>query len=325
MMDFIEASQEKNEISLIITLDIKGAFNNANWRRIAEKIYELNIPKYLKNCLLSFITNRMVNCEHYHKDYNQGVPQGSSLGPKLWLILMNEILIKDYNHTVQAFADDICLMVRSKVVYHFNQLLLPFIDNIERWASYNKLNFSHDKCEFTLVRKGENIKTFPVVKIAGKRIKYRKYLKYLGIIIDHELTRIKHLDYIKEKILITAFKLGQLRKPTWGVRGHRMKECYISVIEKQILYGSEIWYTGSTRMINKLNGLQRIALLRITKCSSTVANCTLQVLAGVVPISIKAAYSKKWYKYKNSRTNFIIQNEVLFYEDMEETVKDEPP
>lgn len=71
---------------------------------------------------------------------------------------------------------------------------------------------------------------------------------------------------------------------TWGLKPIILKEIYQIVIKKMILGGAQFWYKGFAKQIQKLNSIQTIPLLMITKCYSTVSTDALCVLAGVLPI-----------------------------------------
>lgn len=71
------------------------------------------------------------------------------------------------------------------------------------------------------------------------------------------------------------------------------------MFEKIVMYGSEAWYVDTVRVNEKLKKIQRKALLRITKCYSTVSNEALWVLAGVMPIDLKIRQNKSFSVYIN--------------------------
>lgn len=116
-------------------LDIKGAFGTVSWKDLKAKIRELNIPCYLKNCIISFLSHRKVYCESNAKDYSSGVFQGSSLDPKLWLMMISEILEDSEHHRIHAFADDICIPLRDPAAYLFSQTTQNELCKVKSWAS----------------------------------------------------------------------------------------------------------------------------------------------------------------------------------------------
>lgn len=93
--NFVEAVRTQDLHSIAISLDFKNAFNNASWEIISKRKKDLNVPNNIAE-LINLINKRSVmyemEDEYVFKAYNVGVPQGSSLVPILWLLVINTIL-----------------------------------------------------------------------------------------------------------------------------------------------------------------------------------------------------------------------------------------
>ncbi|GIY68089.1 retrovirus-related Pol polyprotein from type-1 retrotransposable element R1 [Caerostris darwini] len=102
---------------------MSNAFNAVDWNLLSKKILSLNLPPYLVSIIKHFLTDRHVSLHDQTKKYNRGIPQGSSLGPILWNVFINDLLQKDFgpNIKIQAFADDILLMLKAPATYCFTQ------------------------------------------------------------------------------------------------------------------------------------------------------------------------------------------------------------
>lgn len=300
--NFILQASSENMPTLMIILDIKGAFNNASWNIIRQKLEEAHVPIYLKKCINSFITNRKITCENYSKYYNRGVPQGSCLGPKLWLLIINELLEESAQYIIQAFADDLCILVKDTAVYKFPQIVQPIMDKLNIWASKNDLSFSHDKCAFTIIKRIGYVSRIPSIKLQNKNIKYNKTIQYLGITFDYKLNWTSHLQKTREKVITNVAKLSKIQGTSWGIREVTMKQIYFSILEKQITYGTEIWWNATKRTERLLHTIQRTALLKITRCYKTTSTDALQVLAGIPPVDLICEKLYKLYKLKQGQT-----------------------
>lgn len=158
--------------------------------------------------------------------------------------------------------------------------------NLANWARSHGLQFSVNKCFYTVFPVTGNITRRPTIKLAGENIKYVREIKYLGLLFDVGLTWFPHLNRVLERVVNFEYRLKQICRATWGLRPMVVKTIYLRATEKMTLYGGINWYKGTVRMTTKLAQIQRRSLIGVTKCYNTVSNETLQVLSGCIPLDL---------------------------------------
>ena len=104
---------------VLITVDVKNAFNTASWRLIVQKLENKGISTYLIRLVDSYLKDRTVilrDSENRSEEMkiSQGVPQGSVIGPMLWNILYDGVLEVPRGTKLIAFADDLAIVVSTR-------------------------------------------------------------------------------------------------------------------------------------------------------------------------------------------------------------------
>ena len=131
----------------------------------------------------------------------RGVPQGSVLGPLLFLIYMNDISRCSKKLSFILFADDTNLFYSHKNVDILYNTMNQELINITSWLSCNKLSLNVKKTHFMVFKtKRKKLDQAFEIKINDQQIGKVKCTKFLGLYIDDELSWRKHIDQISTKI-----------------------------------------------------------------------------------------------------------------------------
>ena len=129
-----------------------------------------------------------------------GVPQGSILGPLLFLLYINDIASVSNILFSILFADDTSLFCSSQNLQELIAIVNNELGNIMQWLNANKLSWNIDKTNFMVFRpKGKN-EICPNIHICGANIIEVDSAKYLGIVIDNRLNWVEHVICISRKI-----------------------------------------------------------------------------------------------------------------------------
>lgn len=290
-------------------MDIKNAFGQIRKHKIEEILHNLRIPVNILRCILDVLHNRKIVYDTGNKvlEYSlkEGSPQGSPLSPIIWNLLIEEVLEKDYPRDVlvQGFADDITIVANGKSRKEIESKANASLRIIEEWAIKNKIIFNTSKCNFLLVGTAYQ-KRPPVIRIFNKSIQNVKELKILGIIFDTKLSFLPHLKVIQEKTNKITTNLARFSGYNWGLDPGHMRTLYLRAIERMIIYGCQTWYSNKTHIIRKLQAIQRIPLMKISRAFQTIPNLTLQIVTAIPPLHLTIEREIEVYNLGKSKNSF---------------------
>lgn len=302
----IEMKGARRKYCAIITLDVRNAFNSANWSRIIQTLLRLGAPNYLMSVISSYFTNRKLcySTNEGTKTYNvsAGVPQGSVLGPLLWNIMYNDVLTLDIPEeaTVIGFADDIAVTVTARYIEEIELIANEVIHTIGGWMKNAGLELAEHKTEMVLVtsrRKLENIK----VRVGGCEVVSKPYLKYLGVIIDARLNFRAHMEYTSQKASKVRMAIERMMPNIGGPRQSKRK-IVSTVVSSLILYAAPVWSEALKvkSTARKVLSVYRMCALRICSSYRTTSEEAAYVISGMIPLDILADEATRLYERKRS-------------------------
>ena len=217
-------------------------------------------------------------CQRGHKTYcnnkisetnyvNIGVPQGSVLGPTLFLIYINDI-----NHhlgyaTCNIYADDVLLYYGASNVTQLNLELQHSLDNIKEWYVKNKLVINASKSNTMLIttRQKEallkrNSENYVAMSLNDAMLCQVNTCKYLGVHIDANLNWCNHVDSLCKELNFTVWTLSRLRPI---VPFESLVQVYMSIMQPKIDYAITVWGYSTQNNLNKVQNMQNRAIRAI--------------------------------------------------------------
>lgn len=288
--------QDRN-LCILITLDVKNAFNSAPWRLIDAALRRYAVPDYLVKVLRSYMSNReLLIGEEFGMPVTCGVPQGSVLGPTMWNVFYDGVLRLPVPEGVKlvAFADDVAVVAVAHNAELIEQLVNPVLTDIVHWMSNNGLQLAPEKSECVVLTK-KHIFRDPKMYIQGCSIPVKRAVKYLGVHLDTRLSFGYHITKVAEGARKAASVLGRLMPNVGGPRQCK-RRLLMSVVSSRILYGAHVW-VDSVQHVQRHRHLllqaQRCAALRVARCYRTVSDMAALVLAGIPPAYLEAAGRKR--------------------------------
>ena len=245
IIDKIQNAIQDNRFAIGIFIDLQKAFDTVNHDILLEKLDHYGISGISNTWFKSYLTGRQqfVSISGEDSDLTtteHGVPQGSVLGPLLFLLYINDLHQCIINSTSFHFADDTNLLyippkkVRSRIARRINVDL----KSLNNWLLANKISLNSSKTELIIFRK----KGVPIpdlkLKLNGIKLKPKHEIKYLGLTIDEHLTFNSHINTMNAKLKRANNLLALSRH---YLPPSLLKQLYYSQFHSHLAYGCQVW------------------------------------------------------------------------------------
>ena len=277
MTEMIRRSIDKNQFVAGVFIDLQKAFDTVDHDILLAKLDYYGIRGVTNNWFRSYLSNRkqfvsVNNVESDTATMHYGVPQGSVLGPLLFLIYINDLHKAIKYSTTCHFADDTAILYPNQSLKQLQKHVNIDLKLLCKWLKANKISLNASKTELMIFRNPHKIINFNLkIKIDGKIIFPSQKIKYLGIILDPHLNGSAHVSYIAPKL---NRAIGMLAKLRHFVSHDTILSVYYAIFASIMNYGCIIWGQIPNQHITRIQNIQNkvIKILSFAKYSDDEKN-----------------------------------------------------
>ena len=259
---------ENDHTVAIFYTDFRKAFDSVSHCKLIRRLEMLGIAGMLLTWVVSFLTERKqrVRVGDMFSDFCDvlsGVPQGSVLGPLLFLGYIDNIVQHPSNSEMVLFADDAKMFLNVESNYDI-ECFQKDIESVCDWAIDWSLSFNAKKCKILQLGTNAIDHIFEMKDgIARSNIEYVTEEKDLGILIDSKLKFRAHVGTVVSK---ANQMLGIIKRSFDNMGEFAFLNLYKSLVRPHLEYGNVIWSPATVNEIILIEGVQRRATAMIKKC-----------------------------------------------------------
>jgi hypothetical protein len=306
----VRRAEQYNHLSkrivLLVTLDVKNAFNSASWGDMLGALEQsFRVPEYLMRILHDYLRDRTLIYDTEGGKrmiaVTAGAAQGSVLGPDLWNASYDSLLraeMPDETHLV-GYADDIAVLIAARDTKHAQLKLNQVMRTVMGWMSEHGLSIALQKTEIVILTKKRMQASLPMW-VGDEVVETKPAAKYLGLVIDSKMTFFEQIKKTAEKASKGVMALSRLMANVGGPKSGK-RRLLMSAVQSVLLYGAEIWADSLEKDMyrKRLSQVQRRSALRVASAYRTVSEAAILVIAGCIPIHLLAKERKAIYTRKS--------------------------
>lgn len=294
---------DRGEKCLAIFLDLAKAFDTVSIPILLSKLEGLGIRGLALEWFGSYLLNRKqcVRVGEHISDFSNvdcGVPQGSVLGPTLFLIYINGLCnLKLANATTISFADDTAILIRGKDWSEAQSVAESNLSLVVEWLDTNLLSLNVQKTKylcFSINAKGQPDDIFGI-KVGHQNDPTSNYsfdnrlrfiersstIRYLGVILDVHLTWRQHIESLKSRVRKLMFVFRTLRNITYP---ELLRTVYFALCETLLGYCNSVWGGAAKTHLISLERAQRSLLKVIFRKPSRFSTKELYKVSNVLTV-----------------------------------------
>ena len=345
LLNKIAENDNEKKITIGVFCDLQKAFDCCSHKILLTKLTKLGVKGRELRWFENYLKNRQqfVNVNDGNSNLRfitKGVPQGSILGPLLFLIYINDLANCTSLFTL-LFADDTSFLISGKNLNEIIELLNVELKKICYWFRTNELSLHPGKTKFMIFTKNEANINFDELNIVldnnndnqneENNIIKLSYInstsvipaiKFLGVYLDPKLNFKHHIDAIHSRVSRSLFAINSAKH---FLDKKALKTLYCSLVHSHFSYCIPIWSCTSKNSINKLELLQKKAIRTISLSKYNAHTVPIFKKTEILPIKEQAIFNSlqimydyiqhrlpcsfdEVWKKNNTRANRVLRN-----------------
>lgn len=276
LTDFITTNLDKGNKCISIFLDLAKAFDTVSVPILVQKLEKIGIRGKQLSLLTDYLTNRTQRVQvgpYTSSDLpvTYGVPQGSILGPTLFLVYMNDLLcLNSFHGKIISYADDTALIFTAKSWIETFQQAQKGFDIVKRWLYDNVLTLNVEKTKYltfsiraspymnlNIIAHKCSLDTTANLKCSCDSLERTETIKYLGVTIDDKFSFKAHIQALSKRIRKLTYIFKTLRHVVTPVT---LKQIYYALCQSLLTYCVSSWGGAPKTTIKQLEVAQRTIL-----------------------------------------------------------------
>jgi len=278
-----------------ISLDIAGAFDNITWEHIRKELERFEFPEHIQAIVGCYLKDRIAFSGNHFTWLGKGCPQGSVLGPLLWIVAYNYLIATLKNSGVAAYcyADDTVIIVGGASPESIANSLTGVLANVSEILQKSGLKLNESKTEIVVFPGGDrkikkNINL--IVHFNRCKLKSRNVMKYLGVYIDTGLTFDNHYAYLEDKCTKLLPKLLSICQNCCGYSNESRRIMLKATIGAMYRYACSVFVHRAEANRRSIERIDR----KIAQCCGrlyrTVGYYPATVISGSSPLQLDIVY-----------------------------------
>ena len=295
---------DKKQQAIGVFIDLKKAFDTINHDILICKLEKYGVRGVVLDWIKSYLNGRkqFVKLGDYCSsclDIVCGVPQGSVLGPKLFILYINDICKVSKLLKLVLFADDTNIFCSGDDLAELLKDLTEEIIKLKNWFDYNKLSLNLAKTKIMLFGYGKRDVQVKM-EIDGVEIERVHKIKFLGIMIDDLISWKSHIKLVQTKL---SKSIAVINKAKQALDHKSLHTLYCALVSPYLMYCVEVWGNNYNTSLAPVTILQKKAIRVIHKVGYLDNTHSLFLQSKIMKFTdmVKFQTAQVMYKAKNNK------------------------